>query len=99
MPGVEPCYSFAVAVHPRTREFVKKLNARYPSLADEVEDDIADYRGLSPEQNDAVVTGLARSAMEILRNRPDFRDAMTEVEPPAPDYEALMRRLIARRKR
>jgi hypothetical protein len=88
-----------VAAHPRTRQFVKKLDARYASLAAEVEEDVADYRQLTPDENDAVVSGLARSAMEILRSRPDFAEAMAETDPPAPDYEALMRRLIGRRNR
>lgn len=84
---------------PRTREFVRRLDARYASRAAEVEEDVADYRHLTPEQDDAVVAGLARSAMAILRGRPDFADAMAESEPPAPDYPALMRRLMARRRR
>jgi len=84
---------------PRTRAFVRALDARYSTLAAEVEEDIADYRALTPEQDDAVVRGLSRSAMEILRGRSDFPQAMAEQEPPAPDYEALMRRLISRRRR
>lgn len=88
-----------MTARPRTREYVKRLDARYDSLAAEVEEDVRDYRGLTPEQNDAIVAALARSAMEILRSRPDFRVAIAETDPPAPDYESLMRRLMARRKR
>jgi hypothetical protein len=73
------------------------LAERFSSLADEVEEDVADYRRLTPEDDDVVVSGLARSAMEILRNRVDFEEAMAEEEPPAPDYDALMQRLIARK--
>ena len=58
---------------------------------------MSEYRGLSPEENDAVVAGLSRSTLEILRGRPDFADAMEEQEPRAPDYDAIIARL--RRKR
>jgi hypothetical protein len=76
---------------------VKALDARWPTRAAEIEEDVADYRGLTPEENDAVVCGLARSAIEILRGRPDLAEAMAEREPPAADYDAIMARL--RRKR
>jgi len=88
-----------VVALPKTRAFVKALDARYSSLAAELEEDVADYRNLTMAENDAVVTGLARSAMEILRGRPDFAEAMAEHEPPAPDYAALMQRLMARARR
>jgi hypothetical protein len=52
---------------------VKALDARWPTRAAEIEEDVAEYRGLTPEENDAVVCGLARSAMEILRGRPISR--------------------------
>lgn len=84
---------------PRTRAFVRALDARFATLASEVEEDVADYRGLTPEQNDAVVSSLARSALEILRARADFAEAMAEQEPPAADYDSLMRRLRAKRRR
>ena len=83
--------------YPRTRAYVKALAARWPTRASEIEDDVAEYRGLTPEENDAVVSGLARSAIEILRGRPDFAEAMAEQELPAPDYDTIMARL--RRKR
>lgn len=73
------------------------LAARWPTRAAEIEEDVADYRGLSAEENDAVVSGLARSTIAILRGRPDFAEAMEEQEPPAPDYGAIVARL--RRKR
>jgi hypothetical protein len=76
---------------------VKKLSARWPTRAAEIEEDIAEYRGLTPEANDAIVSGLARSTIEILRGRSDLAEAMEEQEPPAPDYDAIMARL--RRKR
>jgi hypothetical protein len=78
---------------------VRALDARYSTLAAEVEEDVADYRNLTPEQNDAVVSALSRSAMAILRGRADFRQAIAEQEPQAPDYETLMRRLMAKRRR
>jgi hypothetical protein len=73
------------------------LDARYATLAQEVEDDVADYRHLTPEENDAVVLAAGRAALEILRSRPDFEAAMAEVDPPAPDFEALWKRLMARK--
>lgn len=82
----------------RTLRYVKMLDDRFRTLADEVEEDIADYRHLTPAQNDTVVSSVARSAMQILRSRPDFAEAMAEEDPPAPDLEALMRRLMARRR-
>jgi hypothetical protein len=82
---------------PRTRAYVTALGARWPSRAAEIEEDVSDYRGLSPEQNDAVVAGLARSTLEILRGRPDFAEAMQEQEPPAPDYDAIIGRLKRKR--
>ena len=72
---------------------MKALVARWPTRAAAIEEDVAEYRNLTAEENDAVVCGLARSAMEILRGRPDFAEAMEEREPPAPDYDAIMRRL------
>jgi hypothetical protein len=81
---------------PRTRAFVRALDLRYSTLAAEVEEDVSDYRTLTPEQNDAVVSGLSRSAMEVLRSRDDFKQAMTERDPPASDYESLIRRLMKR---
>jgi hypothetical protein len=74
------------------------LEARYGTLAAEVEEDVADYRHLTPEQDDVVVRLAARAAMQILRGRPDFAEAMAEIDPPAPDFEALRLRLMARRR-
>jgi hypothetical protein len=73
------------------------LDERYGTLAAEVEEDVADYRHLTAAQDDVVVRAAARSAMQILRSRPDFAQAMIEVDPPASDFEALMLRLMARR--
>lgn len=75
------------------------LAARYASLADELEEEVSEYRLLTAEQNDKVVAGLARSAIAILRERPDFVIVMEEQESPAPDYQALMQRLRAKRRR
>lgn len=87
----------AMATRTRTQVFLERLGRRYPSAAAAIEEDVAEYRRLTPAENDAVVAGLARSAMEILRGRADFAEAMAEEEPPAPDYPALMRRLMNRK--
>jgi hypothetical protein len=76
---------------------VASLAARWPTRAAEIEDDVVEYRGLSPEENDAVITGLSRSTLEILRGRPDFAEAMEEQEPPASDYDAIIARLKRKR--
>ena len=78
---------------------MKALEARWPTRAAEIEEDVAEYRGLTPQENDAVVSGLARSAIEILRGRADLAEAMEEQEPPAPDYDAIMARLRRKRAR
>jgi hypothetical protein len=60
---------------------------------EEVEADLEHERDLTPEQKDVRIQHVLRLAWETLRTRHD-RDRVIEPEPPAPDFEAIWRRLV-----
>ncbi len=81
----------------RTREYVRRLDARYRSLRDEVEEDVAPIRGLAPEEIDRRLGALIRSSSEALAALPEEeRRQLTRPDPPAPDFPGLWKRLVAR---
>jgi hypothetical protein len=80
------------------RSYVARLDeALKRPLAEQLEDDVGQYRGLTMEQRARIVEGLIRSGWEILRSRPDFERANAREDPRAADLDAIWRRLMARR--
>ncbi len=65
---------------------------------EEIEEDLEFERGLSPEQKDRRLQSVVRAAHEILAVRPDRRRVLDHVDPPAADFDAIWKRLVARRR-
>lgn len=83
----------------RTPRYVERLDAsRRRPLVEQLEDDVASYRNLTPAQRSATVDAVLRAGREVLRVRPDFRQAIAWRDPPAPDFPALWARLMERRR-
>jgi len=83
----------------RTRRYVARLDAaRARSRAEQLEDDVAAYRGLTPAERAHTVESVCRSAWQILKSRPDFKRALEVRDPPAPDFDQVWRGLMARRR-
>jgi hypothetical protein len=80
------------------RAYVARLDkAANRPLAEQLEDDVGQYRGLTMEQRAQTVEGLIRSGWQVLRSRPDFEKANAWEDPPSADLEEIWRRLMARR--
>ena len=81
----------------RVAEWLARLDAARATLRIEVEPDIVEARGRSPEEQDAALCATSRSTWEVLRTRPDLDRLLELREPPAPDFPALWARLRGRR--
>jgi hypothetical protein len=84
-------------VDDRTRKYVERLdrlNAR--PLAEQLEDDVAPYRDLSPAERARTVEAVLRASWQILRSRADFREVIAQRDEPAPDLESIWKRLMDR---
>lgn len=83
----------------RTRRYVERLDqARARPRAEQLEDDVGPYRGLSPSERARTVESVCRSAWQILTARPDFRRAVSYRDPPASDFADLWQRLMSQRR-
>lgn len=82
-------------VDPKLARFLER-NA--VSIREEVEADVAPYRGKSPEECWAVTHSLARTAAWLLSLQPDPAKIVEQRDPPHPTYEAVMQRLRAARR-
>ncbi len=78
-----------------TRRFIARLDHQRRTLQDEVEPDIADVRGLTPEELDHRLVAVVRSAWTIARTRGDLQQLLTR-EPAAPDFDAVWAALVRR---
>jgi hypothetical protein len=85
--------------HPAATRFLANLAERRRSLRDEVEDDIADLRGLSLEERGRILESVCRDAVAILRARPDAEAAMAWQDPRSEESEQTWRALVARFRR
>ncbi len=65
------------------------------SAREAVEQDVAELRGLSPEDSWRVVDSVCLSAADVLSMRPDRATVLSERDPPHPSYDAIMARLRA----
>lgn len=84
----------ARGVDPKLARFLER-NAI--SIREEVEADVAPYRGKTPEECWAVTRSLARTvAWQLSLMTEEQRKLATEKEPPHPTYEAVMERLRER---
>ena len=83
-------------VDDRTRRWIAQLDARRPSLAAEVEDDVAPVRGLSLRERGEWVASVCRSTWDILRARADARSVIDHVDAPAPDFAVKWAALVER---
>ncbi|MSP63651.1 MAG: hypothetical protein EXR72_25565 [Myxococcales bacterium] len=89
-----------LVVYPEaTGRYVEALDARRGTLVEEVEEDIAPYRGLSMEERGERLAAVCRSAWAILRARPDFARVAAYRDPPAADFAERWRTLMERRRR
>ena len=85
-------------VDERTRRYAARLDAlNARPLREQVEDDVAAYRGLSPEERAKTVERVLRAAWQILRSRPDFERAVRLRDPPAPDFDRIWSALLQKR--
>ncbi len=82
----------------RTRRYVERLDRSLARpLAEQLEDEVGPYRGLTMQQRARVLEGLCRAAWVVLSTRPD-RDAVLRFpEPGAADLETIWRRLMKQR--
>jgi hypothetical protein len=64
------------------------------TLRDEVEDDVAQLRGLSLEQRGRILESVCRDAMAILRARPDFEEAVQRRDPRSAESMQTWLRLV-----
>ncbi len=64
-----------------TKKFLDRLDARRATLRDEVEDDVAATRHLTPDERGKILESVCRDAMAILRARPDFDQAVRWQDP------------------
>ncbi len=78
----------------RVRAWVKRLDARRRSLAEEIEEDVAPLRGLSRDERGRILESVCRDAMAILEARPDFARAREWSEPRSPEALATWLRLV-----
>ena len=53
-------------------EYLRRLDERRQSLAAEIEDDVAPYRGLSADERGRILESVCRDAWAILSSRPDY---------------------------
>ena len=70
----------------RTRRYIERLDSQRARLRDEVEADVADYRGLSLQQRGDLIVRLCAGARAILESRPDRDKVLSYQDPPAPDF-------------
>lgn len=82
--------------HPAATKFLASLAERRRSLRDEVEDDVADLRGLSLEERGRILESVCRDAVAILRARPDAAEAMAWQDPRSEESERTWRALVER---
>jgi hypothetical protein len=80
------------------RRYVGRLDAGRQRLVDEVEADVAGYRGLTMEQRGRIVADLADTAWRILKARPDHERALAWQDPMPADFDAIWKRLVAQYK-
>jgi hypothetical protein len=76
------------------QRYLEQLEARRRSLRDEVEDDVANLRGLTLELRGKIVESVCRDAMAILEARPDFKQAIQHQDPRSPESMATWLRLV-----
>jgi hypothetical protein len=81
----------------RVRRYVDRLDRQRATLAEELEEEIASVRGLTLEERGEWVASVCRSAWAILRSRRDLTEVVGCPDPPAPDFDAIWRGLMARR--
>lgn len=77
----------------RTARYIARLEKRFRTLRDEVEEDVADYRGLSMDRRAALVADLSRVAYQ---QRKWSGQKVPKPDPPAPGFRELWSRLHAR---
>ena len=89
---------YACAVTSRVQDYVARLDAlRARPRADQIEDDVAGYRAMKDEERPAAIAAALKLAWSILSSRADKEAVLAQVDPPAPDYASIMRRLRTRR--
>jgi hypothetical protein len=77
-------------------ERLAKFLKRYAvSEREAVEKDVAELRGLTPEQTWRIIDSVCLTAADLLSMRPDRLQILQEKDPPHPSYEAVMKRLRA----
>ena len=83
----------------KTRRYVERLDARFRTLRDEVEEDVARIRGLSADEVDRRLAALVQSAWRVLEELPDEeRRRLLARDPPAPDFATTWQRLVERKR-
>ncbi len=81
----------------RVRRYVERLNARYRTLKAQVDEDLEPYRNLTPEQTSRIAASVVATSALVLRGMPpDQRRRIMEPDPPAPDFDRIWKRLVAR---
>lgn len=80
------------------RRYVSRLDAARASLVDEVEADVAQYRGLTMEQRGRIVADLADMAWRIIQTRPDREKVLAWRDPMPADFDGIWKKLVAKHK-
>lgn len=73
----------------------KFLDQHATSPREAVERDVAELRGLGPEDTWRIIDAVCLSAADVLSMRADRAAELDRRDPPHPSYEAVMRRLRA----
>ena len=83
----------------QVRRYVARLDAeRRRPLREQLEDDVATYRGLTPEARARVVADVCRAAWVLVKSRPDSQKAIAWQDPPSADFPEKWKALMRRRR-
>jgi hypothetical protein len=77
---------------PRLARFIAHFAV---SEQESAEKDVAELRGLTPDQTWPIIDSVCKTVADILSMCPDRDAALLQQDPPHPSYEAVMKRLRA----
>jgi hypothetical protein len=83
----------------RVRRYVARLDEKRRTLEGEIEETVALARGMTPEEHDRDSQAVVEGALGVLLARPDLEKVIHFVEPPAPDFQRIWKRLVEEGKR
>jgi hypothetical protein len=83
----------------RVRRYVARLDEKRRTLESAIEETVVLARGMTPEEHDRDSQSVIEGAWGMLLARPDFEEVLHFVEPPAPDFQRIWKRLVEEGKR